>query len=192
MDQQDAKQDASILKLNIKFSGRSIPVEIGADSTIKDLKSLLQPLTNVLPRGQKLIFKGKVLSDELRLASSGISDGAKIMLMASQGLHQGDGPVKKEAVTLPSVRRVNDITRGKKEKSEGSVTKSQLERWKATGVIALSDCGLTVPKVIFSMKFEESRVFLLFSANLVSLGALSELHYLFACFSMRTSQAACS
>ncbi|KAL0389069.1 UNVERIFIED_CONTAM: LRR repeats and ubiquitin-like domain-containing protein [Sesamum calycinum] len=89
MDQQDAKQDASILKLNIKFSGRSIPVEIGADSTIKDLKSLLQPLTNVLPRGQKLIFKGKVLSDELRLASSGISDGAKIMIMASQGLHQG-------------------------------------------------------------------------------------------------------
>ncbi|KAL2238385.1 UNVERIFIED_CONTAM: LRR repeats and ubiquitin-like domain-containing protein, partial [Sesamum indicum] len=57
MDQQDAKQGASILKLNIKFSGRSIPVEIGADSTIKDLKSLLQPLTNVLPRGQKLIFK---------------------------------------------------------------------------------------------------------------------------------------
>ncbi|KAL0419230.1 UNVERIFIED_CONTAM: Plant intracellular Ras-group-related LRR protein 8 [Sesamum radiatum] len=160
MDQQDAKQDASILKLNIKFSGRSIPVEIGADSTIKDLKSLLQPLTNVLLEAKSSSSK--------------------------------DGPVKKEAVTLPSVRRVNDITRGKKEKSEGSVTKSQLERWKATGVIALSDCGLTVPKVILSMKFEESRVFLLFSANLVSLGALSELCYLFACFSMRTSQAACS
>ncbi|KAL0458690.1 UNVERIFIED_CONTAM: Plant intracellular Ras-group-related LRR protein 8 [Sesamum latifolium] len=166
MDQQDAKQDASILKLNIKFSGRSIPVEIGAESTVKDLKSLLQPLTNVLPRGQKLIFKGDVwvlicwLSFTILRESSvrrtqigvlGISDGAKIMLMASQGLHQGDGPVKNEAVMLPSVRRVNDITRGKKEKSEGSVTKSQLERWKATGVIALSDCGLTtIPEEVWT------------------------------------------
>ncbi|KAK4412557.1 LRR repeats and ubiquitin-like domain-containing protein [Sesamum alatum] len=146
MDHQAPKQDASRLKLNIKFSGRSIPVEIGGDSTIKDLKSLLQPLTNVLPRGQKLIFKGKVLSDELRLASSEISDGSKIMLMASQGWSSEEG-----AVGVPGVRRVNDITRGKKEKSETSVTKSQLERWKATGVIALSDYGLmTIPEEVWT------------------------------------------
>lgn len=37
---------------------RSIPISIAKDTTIKDLKSHLQPLTNVLPRGQKLIFKG--------------------------------------------------------------------------------------------------------------------------------------
>ncbi|KAI3450290.1 hypothetical protein Pfo_006955 [Paulownia fortunei] len=152
MDPQGPSEgDASRLKLHIKFSGRSIPVETAANSTIKDLKSLLQTLTNVLPRGQKLIFKGKVLSDELTLASLEISDGSKIMLLASQGLHQGDGPLKREAVVLPGVRGVTDITRGKKEKTKDSVTKSQFERWKATGVIALSDCGLsTIPEEVWT------------------------------------------
>jgi len=131
-----------ITKLNVKFGGRSIPIEIDALSTINHLKNLLQPLTNVLPRGQKLIFKGKVLSDDSTLASSGLIDGSKIMLMASQGLHQGDGPVKKDVLGLPAVKRPVDLTRGKKGKTEVSVTKSQLERWKATGVIALSECGL--------------------------------------------------
>ena len=46
------------IAINVKFTGKSIPITIPCDSTVKDLKSLLQPLTNVLPRGQKLIFKG--------------------------------------------------------------------------------------------------------------------------------------
>lgn len=47
------------ISLSVKFSGRTIPItNLSPDSTIKDLKSLLQPLTNVLPRGQKLICKG--------------------------------------------------------------------------------------------------------------------------------------
>lgn len=48
-----------MMKLTVKFSGRSIPLDLPLDSTIKDLKILLQPLTNVLPRGQKLIFSGE-------------------------------------------------------------------------------------------------------------------------------------
>jgi hypothetical protein len=50
-------QDTAI-NITVKFSGRSIPISVSLDSKIKDVKSLLQPLTNVLPRGQKLIFKG--------------------------------------------------------------------------------------------------------------------------------------
>lgn len=47
------------VSLTVKFSGRTIPItNLSVDSTIKDLKALLQPLTNVLPRGQKLICKG--------------------------------------------------------------------------------------------------------------------------------------
>ena len=116
----DAKT-ATTITLNIKFSGRSIPVSVSPNSTVKDLKSLLQPLTNVLTRGQKLIFKGlfplyksrnpryflkkqtrgrnwflmvsvcagRVLADGMTLRESEITDGAKVMLMASQGLHQG-------------------------------------------------------------------------------------------------------
>lgn len=49
-----------------------------------------------------------------------------------------------EAAVLPGVRA--DITRGKKETTQNPVVKSQVDRWKATGIIALSDCGLTVHK----------------------------------------------
>lgn len=79
----------TVVNINVKFASRSIPICISADSTVKDLKSLLQPLTNILPRGQKLIFKGKVLVDATTLRSSEVTNGSKIMLMASQGLHQG-------------------------------------------------------------------------------------------------------
>ena len=51
-------ENSVTINVTVKFSGRSIPISIAKDSTIKDIKSHLQPLTNVLPRGQKLIFKG--------------------------------------------------------------------------------------------------------------------------------------
>ncbi|KAL3530923.1 hypothetical protein ACH5RR_010245 [Cinchona calisaya] len=142
-DSRNESESSGMIKVNIKFAGRSIPVEISLDSTVKNLKSILQPLTNVLPRGQKLIFKGKVLVDDMTLRSSEITNGSKIMLMATQGLHQGDGPIKKEHPDAENMRRRrNEILRGSKEKKEVSVEKSQLERWKATGVIALSECNL--------------------------------------------------
>lgn len=50
--------ETSKVRLSVKLAGRSIPVEIAADATVKDLKLLLQTLTDVLPRGQKLICKG--------------------------------------------------------------------------------------------------------------------------------------
>ncbi|KAL6003146.1 hypothetical protein ACLOJK_023369, partial [Asimina triloba] len=50
------KAEAKIT-VHVKFSGRSIPITISPDATVMDLKSHLQPITNVLPRGQKLISK---------------------------------------------------------------------------------------------------------------------------------------
>uniref|UniRef100_A0A5B7BKW2 Ubiquitin-like domain-containing protein n=1 Tax=Davidia involucrata TaxID=16924 RepID=A0A5B7BKW2_DAVIN len=147
----DGTDPQTTININIKFSGRTIPVSLSLDSTVKDLKSLLQPLTNVLPRGQKLIFKGKLLVDDMTLRSSEVTNGAKIMLMASQGLHQGDGPIRKEAPALLNLRRTAISDRGKKEKKDASVEKSQLERWKATGVIALSECDLkAVPDEVWN------------------------------------------
>ncbi|XP_075515544.1 LRR repeats and ubiquitin-like domain-containing protein At2g30105 [Primulina tabacum] len=170
------------MKVNVKFSGRSIQLEIAADSTIKDLKSLLQPLTNVLPRGQKLIYKGRVLPDEVTVASAEISDGSKVMLMASQGLHQGDGPIKKEAVVVPSVRMLADTADRKKEKSGDSIKKSQVERWKAIGVIALADCGLTtIPEEVWTCK-PSARVLDLSNNSLhevpIAIGCLNSLQKL--------------
>jgi len=85
----DPQSKTTGITITVKFSGRSIPVTLSPDATIGDLKSLLQPLTNVLPRGQKLIFKGKLLVDTTTLRASEVTGGAKVMLMASQGLHQG-------------------------------------------------------------------------------------------------------
>lgn len=57
---EKGKGESKDITISIKFSGRSIPLTLSPDSTITHLKSLLQPLTNVLTRGQKLIFKGSI------------------------------------------------------------------------------------------------------------------------------------
>ncbi|KAE8039320.1 hypothetical protein FH972_011744 [Carpinus fangiana] len=136
----DPQSETTGITITVKFSGRSIPVTISPDATIGDLKSLLQPLTNVLPRGQKLIFKGKLLVDATTLRASAVTGGAKVMLMASQGLHQGDGPILKEAQSVPT--RVDNANRLVSEKRQVRVDKNRLERWKVTGVVALSECNL--------------------------------------------------
>lgn len=51
----------SMIKVNVKFGGQSVPVEISSDCTVKEFKNFLIRLTNDFPRGQKLIFKGPFL-----------------------------------------------------------------------------------------------------------------------------------
>jgi hypothetical protein len=46
------------ITVHVKFAGRTIPVVVSASASTAELKLLLQPLTNVLPRGQRLICKG--------------------------------------------------------------------------------------------------------------------------------------
>ncbi|XP_027334079.1 LRR repeats and ubiquitin-like domain-containing protein At2g30105 isoform X1 [Abrus precatorius] len=139
--------DATIT-ISVKFSGGSIPISISPNSTIKDLKSLLLPATNVLPRGQKLIFKGKVLEDPMTLTASNLTNGSKLMLVASQGLHQGDGPVLKNAQVVPRLRK--DSHPDSSNDMKKFPVKNRLERWKATGVIALSECNLeAVPNEVW-------------------------------------------
>lgn len=54
---------SSTITVQVKFGGRAIGLPVSPDSTVRELKSLLQPITNVLPRGQKLICKGSLLSN---------------------------------------------------------------------------------------------------------------------------------
>ncbi|KAF8018788.1 hypothetical protein BT93_H3628 [Corymbia citriodora subsp. variegata] len=138
---RDSDADSDI-SFTVKFSGRSIPIATSPDSLIKDVKSLLQPLTNVLPRGQKLIFKGKILDDSMTLRASEVNNGAKVMLMASQGLHQGGGPILKAAQAQPIIRGTNRSYNVAKEKAVATVDKTHLERWKLTGVVALAERNL--------------------------------------------------
>ncbi|PON85897.1 Ubiquitin domain containing protein [Trema orientale] len=140
------------IKINVKFGARSIPILISPDSTIKDLKSLLQPLTNVLPRGQKLISKGKLLVDEMTIRASEVTNGSKIMLMASQGLHQGDGPVLKQVQSRP-VSRAGNANKLSNEKKRVDHDKLRLERWEKAGIIALSECNLkAIPDEVWASK----------------------------------------
>lgn len=139
------------MRVTVKFMGRSIPMTLSPNSTVREVKSLLQPLTNVLPRGQKLIFKGRVLEDDATLRSCDVADGAKLMLMATQGLHQGAGPIRKETPTLS--RMAEKVNQDKTEKRVFTAEKSQFERWKASGVIALSGCNLKlIPDEVWSCR----------------------------------------
>ncbi|RDX92799.1 LRR repeats and ubiquitin-like domain-containing protein, partial [Mucuna pruriens] len=136
----EANSNVTTITINVKFSGVSIPISISPHSTVRDLKSLLLPPTNVLPRGQKLIFKGKVLEDPVTLTASNLTNGSKLMLVASQGLYQGDGPVLKKAQVVPKSRKDSHSSSSNDVKK--IAVKNRLERWKATGVVALSECNL--------------------------------------------------
>lgn len=124
----------TLMLVHVIFGGQKIPISISPDSTIKELKGHLQALTNVLPRGQKLICKGKVLTDTTTLRASPVKHGSKVMLVATQGLHQGDGPISKDAKKNQTVSPVTVYK---------PVT-SDKDRWKITGVVALSEVGLKV------------------------------------------------
>ncbi|XP_047320933.1 LRR repeats and ubiquitin-like domain-containing protein At2g30105 [Impatiens glandulifera] len=143
----DVNTAGTLIIVNIKFSGRSISLDISLDSFVRDLKFHLQPLTNVLPQNQKLIFQGKLLVDDMTLRSSEVINGAKIMLIRSQGLHQGVPPVKRDALASSKLKAVME-----NQNSENEIRfLKDFEHWKASGVIALSDCLLEVcrPDALF-------------------------------------------
>ncbi|XP_020086000.1 plant intracellular Ras-group-related LRR protein 8 isoform X2 [Ananas comosus] len=145
--------DPTTIIVHLKFSGRTLPLSVSPDSTVRELKTLIQPLTNVLPRGQKLIFKGKVLADDSSLRVQQLTNGSKLMLIASQGLHQGDGPITKDAITSPSTNTRAKLY-GKDSqihKSQTVIIKSRSERWRSTGVVALSESNLkAVPEEVWA------------------------------------------
>ncbi|XP_047046076.1 plant intracellular Ras-group-related LRR protein 8 isoform X1 [Lolium rigidum] len=138
------------ITVHVKFAGRTIPVVVSASASTAELKLLLQPLTNVLPRGQRLICKGRVLVEAASLSSMQVGNGSKVMLIASEGLHQGDGPITKNSSgPAASAKRISNVKENHTQKQE-IVSKNRAERWKITGVIALSDSSLkAVPEEVW-------------------------------------------
>ncbi|TVU30484.1 hypothetical protein EJB05_22111, partial [Eragrostis curvula] len=132
------------ITVQVKFAGRTIPVEVPAAASAAELKRLLQPLTNVLPR--------KVLEDSASLSSMQVVNGSKVMLIASQGLHQGDGPITKNSSSssATSARRTSNVKGSQTQKPEAVVSKSRSDIWKRTGIVALHDCNLKeVPEEVW-------------------------------------------
>lgn len=58
VEKQAMESSPPTITVQVKFAGRTIPVELPTSASTAELKLLLQPLTNVLPRGQRLICKG--------------------------------------------------------------------------------------------------------------------------------------
>ena len=52
----EPNSNATIITINVKFGGVSIPISISPHLTINGFKSLLLPSTNVLPRGYRTLY----------------------------------------------------------------------------------------------------------------------------------------
>ncbi|CAH9129262.1 unnamed protein product [Cuscuta epithymum] len=122
------------ITVKVRVAGSWILFNVSPDSTVKDLKSVLQQLTNVLPGDQKLISKGKILVDEMTFRTSEVDDGSKIMLIPPEVLQFS----------------LEDYVRSK--------LQEHIEIWKSTGVVLLSKSNLkAIPDAVWecgsSVKF---------------------------------------
>ncbi|KAJ0020643.1 hypothetical protein Pint_32485 [Pistacia integerrima] len=132
-DETASRMEESNINITVT---QSIPITISHDSTVQSLKTILLPLTSVLPVDQKLIFKGSIwlkyqnpcrlLEDDESLRQSGINNGAKIMLVGTKGFYPGEGL----QAELHQRRR------------KSKLKKAVPEQWKATNIVALAECNL--------------------------------------------------
>ena len=77
--------------------------------TIRELKKRLAPLTAIAAAEMRLVAKGKTLDDDIAtLASFGVTDGAKIMLIRTASTQQLPPP----AWRIQLVDAVGDAARG--------------------------------------------------------------------------------
>ncbi len=97
------------LSLIVKWAGKEYTIDnLPLNSSVQDLKSMIQLKTNVLPSRQKLLnlrFKGKAPSDEQCLTTLGLKNGTKIMMMGS--VEQAIQDATEVPTDLPTV--INDF-----------------------------------------------------------------------------------
>jgi len=129
------KQNETVT-ITVKFGQITIPVSLPFSSRVNDLMQQLQMSTEVLPRVQKLIFKGKVLTPDMTLKNAQLVNGSKVMLMAAQGFQ----PRFPARTSSPSKRSTSPI----KQAVPTRIDESRLKAWKLTGIISLRDSGLQV------------------------------------------------
>jgi len=163
------------MRLTVQHGAKAHALELGDDPTPDDLRAALMEASGVLPRHQKLVFKGKVLpganpsratpasllAPPVTLASLGIGDGAKLMLLAQQG---GDGghvaatagtaalAAKRaaDAAATAAKRAATAATAGGGSGGGGQDWAARASVWAKTGVISLRDAGLTdLPEALY-------------------------------------------
>lgn len=127
------------MDLKVVHGKQVLEVTAPATATVAVLKQLLRPLTDghVLERNMKLICKGKVLApDGAQLSSFGISDGAKLMLLA--GGSSGPSQPAARPAGPPRSMQLSTVSPAPTADQLGT----RIARWAATGIVALRDAGL--------------------------------------------------
>ena len=80
MSENPQSDGAPTISLQVSFKGKTIPVEVSADSTVLTIKQALKTSTSIPPSHQKLLSKGHKLQDEDPISSL---VGTKLMLLGT-------------------------------------------------------------------------------------------------------------
>lgn len=74
------------MKVTVKMlNGGQCSMEVSGDTKVAEMKTMVDEFLFVAPHLQRLVFKGKNLSEEMTLDDAGIIEGAKIHLMVKKG-----------------------------------------------------------------------------------------------------------
>ncbi|CAB4442076.1 unnamed protein product [Rhizophagus irregularis] len=74
-----------LVKVNVKWNGTDYELEADTDDSVELLKTQLYTMTSVQPDRQKLLFKGKTLTENTDLNTLNIKEGSKFMMMGTIG-----------------------------------------------------------------------------------------------------------
>lgn len=133
------------LKLVVKHGQQTHTLMMSPGSIVKDLMEVLEGLTNVHSRGQKLIYKGKILTSDMTFEEAKVTNNAKIMLMASAGVHQGHGG-NNYTLGQAGHRYGRGLPRALAAPSPVALAqeKARQKMWVQTGIVSLRDSNLQV------------------------------------------------
>ncbi|CAG8442420.1 4126_t:CDS:10 [Funneliformis caledonium] len=75
----------SSIKVVVTWSGKNFDLEIEEDDSVDSIKAKMFSLTSVEPYRQRLLFKGKLLTESSDLSTLNIKEGSKLMMMGTTG-----------------------------------------------------------------------------------------------------------
>ncbi|KAG6543158.1 hypothetical protein Mapa_015407 [Marchantia paleacea] len=148
-----ASREKKEISVWVKSGAQTLTVSLPSDAPVNDLMARLQQLTNILPRGQKIIHKGKVLDPEMTLAGAKVTNGAKLMLMASEGVHQGGSPSSTKSAKAVLQSKFKTVLEALHVPKMGkNIEKGRIGNWQATGIVSLRESHIqTVPKEVWAL-----------------------------------------
>ena len=68
--------------LKVVHGRDTVELSVAPETTIRELKAQLQERCGAPARNMRLIFRGKTLEDAASLSGAGLTDGARLMLLA--------------------------------------------------------------------------------------------------------------